>query len=205
MSILIFKPEGVTFDISAVDDNEFITQTPLAVNYSYAKDGKIKTIKKNCYDPSTWSQLIKLTEFPTVIHINEKDKELLKKKPINWSPVIINEEVVIAGAGPILKINGERAKTYSDVKMFTNKALRNFTKRVPEFLFSNAGIWMMESILTSRAAMVALRADGSYSIFNEQYGYESNGLWVFDELLANIKYQKRQFVYSERAWSESYD
>lgn len=204
MSILIFKPKGIPFNLEIAKKGELLEKKPLALNFSYAKDGALHTRKTEKYDKSVWDTIAELKDYATLIHINESDKELIKKEKINWSPVYVTKEIVLAGAGPVLAL-GESQKTKSDVKVFASHALTNASKRHPNFLFSEAGNWIINQILTPRAAMVALGANGQHTIFNERHGFEFEGTWIFDDLIANAKSSRRHTDFSQEEWQRHYE
>jgi hypothetical protein len=186
MSVVIYKPKNILLTKKDILD-DILVQNPICINYVYADGKKLHIYKNKKLSKYVYQRIELLTEFPVLIHINQENKKLLKLKKSNWPPVMITKKIAIMGAGPVLKLTGEKADKLSPTKAFVSGSLREITKTYPDFLFNYAGQWMVENILTDFAAMISINEKGEVSIFNQKCGIEyDNGIWYFDSFTTSF-------------------
>lgn len=206
MSILIFKPPLISISNERLKE-EVIAPNFLTISYCYAKDNKLFNYKKIKHEDleESWKEIESLTEYPVIIQINENDKNLDDKDLKVHTPININKNIVVASCGPVVSMKNEfkDRKDVSDLSLFITSGLRETTKKLPDFLFNNIGLWFINHILCPSAAMVSLNNLGEYSIFNEKNGVNHLGLWVFDDVLVSQKYNQR-LAYNEGYFNSDY-
>lgn len=188
MAIIVYKPKGVEFNKKKADGEIFFNK-PLSVNYVYS-DGKRLHVKKNKhYRKIVWEEIEALTKFPVVIYVNSEDKNLLKMKRSNWSPIPVNKNTVLLSAGEVVKLKGGN-KERSDLNILIKKIIAKAVKKIPNLLFMEAGKWLIENTLHYTAAMIAINKTGEVTIFNKTAGEEFEKMWYFDSFLAEVASQQ---------------